>query len=214
MKSLSQLTLLALAVIVSTPAWSINKCTSPNGSVTFQDAPCNAISQKSEPVRVQGERVGRTDVLETSKDTWKFVRSVDDMTGKRSCLVGSPEASAMRVLDGRITFFHVRIVIAVAKDASLLGVRTISDGDSFHNELSGSGVKLDNSDFMPLDLPVGRNTVVSSKNSEMLTALSTAKSMRLRLKMWPYETLLDTSPITTLGYAAAMRLANACADGG
>lgn len=30
----------ALLTLIAAPAWAVNKCTGPNGQVTFQDAPC------------------------------------------------------------------------------------------------------------------------------------------------------------------------------
>lgn len=43
----------ALALLLaSQPAAAVNKCTAPDGSVSFQDAVCDSKAQKSEPVKV------------------------------------------------------------------------------------------------------------------------------------------------------------------
>lgn len=45
---------LAASSLAVSPAWAVNKCTGPGGSVVFQDAPCAAESKKSEAVKVWG----------------------------------------------------------------------------------------------------------------------------------------------------------------
>lgn len=44
-------TMLAAALLVATPAWSVNKCTSADGKAVYQDAACPASSANSEQVR-------------------------------------------------------------------------------------------------------------------------------------------------------------------
>jgi hypothetical protein len=43
---------LACAIAMGSPAWAINKCTGPDGKVTFQEAACDA-SGKSEQMQVK-----------------------------------------------------------------------------------------------------------------------------------------------------------------
>lgn len=43
------LTSIALAALLSAgPSWAINKCTAPDGKVTYQESPCNAVQGASE----------------------------------------------------------------------------------------------------------------------------------------------------------------------
>lgn len=37
-----------LAAFAVTPAWAVNKCTSPNGQIVFQDAPCQGVATGAE----------------------------------------------------------------------------------------------------------------------------------------------------------------------
>lgn len=42
---------LTLAAVLCAPAWAINKCTGPDGKVTYQDAPCDTKSKTTEQVK-------------------------------------------------------------------------------------------------------------------------------------------------------------------
>lgn len=54
MRSLSRGFALLGALFVASSAWAINKCTGPDGSVSYQEAPCSG-SAKGQELKVQKE---------------------------------------------------------------------------------------------------------------------------------------------------------------
>lgn len=190
----------------ASPAWAINKCTLADGSVAFQDAPCNMETKKSETVKTWDSNLtGRS-----TAGSWEFRRAIDDMTGKISCLVISPVTSAEP--SGRdLKFTPVHLVIVVTPSGETFGVRTSTEKDLFHNDIGGMGVKLGNLEFVPLDVRAGQHVVGSTQGARLIKALPSSGSARLRVRFWPYDTLRDTLPIDTLGFASAFKQAEGCA---
>ncbi|UCU93996.1 hypothetical protein [Hydrogenophaga taeniospiralis] len=196
-------TLLSLA---ASPAWAVNKCTQPDGSIAFQDAPCAASAKKSETVKTWDSNLsGRS-----RSAGWEFRRSADDMTGRTGCLVISPVTSP-EPKGGEFKFIPVNLAISVEASGVTFGVRTSTDKDLFHNDIGGMGVKLDNLEFIPLDIKAGQHVVGSSKGPQIVDAMPASRTLRLRLRFWPYDTLHDTLPIDVGGFASAFAQAKRCA---
>lgn len=188
------------------PAAAINKCTLPGGKVVFQDAPCDTSAHKSETVKTWDNNL--TD--RSRSGSWRFLRDIDDMTGRRGCLVLSPLTSPDPTRGGD-KFITSRIVVVVRADGETFAVRTGTDKDLFHNDLGGMGVKLNNTGFIPLDVKVGSHVVTSNQGSAVIAALPTAREARLRLRFWPYDTLYDTMTIDMSGFRQAYASAKQCA---
>lgn len=200
-----RLTIAAALAIGCGSAAAINKCTMADGKPVFQDAPCPVSSQKSETVKTWDSNLtGR------ARDEWSFVRNTDDMTGKQACLVLSPLTSPDPQRGGT-KFIPARIVVVVGATSSTFGVRTGTDKDLFHNNLSGMGIKTNNAEFMPLDIKAGQHVVGSSQGASIIEAMSGANNARLRLRFWPYDTLYDTMTIDFAGYRQAYASAKQCA---
>lgn len=194
-----------LLAIAAAPAWAINKCTGPDGSVAFQDAPCAATAKKSESVKTWDSNLsGRS-----TPGTWEFRRTKDDMTGRTGCLVISPVTTPEP--KGDFKFIPVNLAISVAASGTVFGVRTSTDKDLFHNDIYGMGVKLDNLDFVALDVKAGQHVMGSSKGQQLIESLPSARTIRLRLRFWPYDTLYDTMAIDAGGFAQAFAQAKSCA---
>lgn len=51
-----------LSVALCAPAWGISKCTAPDGSVTFQDAPCSGKGEQISVKPASGNATARTPV--------------------------------------------------------------------------------------------------------------------------------------------------------
>ncbi len=194
-----------VTVAASPSAWAVNKCTGPDGRVVFQDAPCAATAKKSETVKTWDSNLsGRS-----TRGTWEFRRTKDDMTGRTGCLVISPVTTPEP--KGDFKFIPVNLAISVAPTGTVFGVRTSTDKDLFHNDINGMGVKLDNLDFVALDIKGGQHVMGSSKGPQLIESLSSARTVRLRLRFWPYDTLYDTMAIDTAGFAQAFAQAKSCA---
>ena len=200
------LVLAALALLCA-PAWAQYKCTGAGGRVTYSDVPCPS-TQKKEEVKMWDSNLGGR----AQARGWEFRRGKDDMTGKTSCLIISPVTTPEPKKGGDFKFAPVHLVVVVSGADATFAVRTSTDKDLFHNDLSGMGVKLDNMDFMPLDVKGGQHVVGSSAGAKILEALPKAKSVRLRVRFWPHDALHDTMPISTAGYAAARERGAQCAE--
>lgn len=199
----------ALLACISAPAWAVNKCTGPDGAVVFQDAPCDVKSKKAETVKTWDSKLtGRSGGAEV----WEFRRSADQLKGTSACLVISP-VTTPELKSGQFRFTPVHVVIVASAEQSTFAVRTSTEKDLFHNDLSGMGVKLDNLEFVPLNVKGGQNVVGSSAGDRILAALPTSKSLRMRLRFWPYDALHDTMQIDTAGFASAFAQAKQCAGG-
>lgn len=199
--------LLAALLLSSSPAWALHKCKGPDGRVTYSDTHCRT-GQEAQDVKVWDSRLsGRS-----KSGAWEFRRSKDEMTGKTACLILSPVTSPDPTKSQDVKFLPAHLVIDVAASGNTFAVRTSTDKDLFHNDLSGMGVKLDNLEFVPLNVKGGQHVVGSSQGDKILEALPKARDLRLRLRFWPYDTLYDTLPIHTAGYAAAAEQAHQCAQ--
>lgn len=199
-------TLLLAALVLATtaaPAWALNKCKGPDGRVTYSDAPCPA-TQQAQEVKVWDSNLGGR----ARGGSWEFRRSKDEMTGKTACLIISPVTSPAPKQGSDFKFIPAHLVIS----GETFAVRTSTDKDLFPNDLSGMGVKLDNLDFVPLDVKGGQHVVGTSQSAKILEALPKSRDVRLRLRFWPYDTLYDTLPISTSGYANAAERAKQCAE--
>jgi hypothetical protein len=80
----------AALLLASLDAWAINKCTGPDGSVVFQDAPC---AGKGESVRIMG--AGRADPDSQGAQYWrreaarqKRSAAIDDAIAQRKVSIG------------------------------------------------------------------------------------------------------------------------------
>lgn len=189
-------------LVLAGQAWAVNKCTALNGKVQFQDAPCAALD-KAQMVQVVpshlAEDLGR----------WEFDRSTDSMTGKTACKAYSPAA----FVHARGRYDYVRVEInALPLERFLATVEIVrSSQDVFHNSLAGMGIKSDPGTFSSLDIKVGQKSLATSQNSKAIDQMLAARSLRLRLRFWPYEDLIDSPPIPTTGLQQAVVLAAQCA---
>lgn len=201
-------TLIALvAAFVSLPVAAVNKCTGPDGAITFQDAPCSATAKSSETVKTWDSNLSG----KSRAGTWDFRQDIDEMTGKKGCLIVSPVTAPQPGHGGEYKFTPVHLVFAARPDGVTFAVRTSTDKDLIHNDVSGMGIKFDNTGFIPLDVKGGQHVVGSSMNESIVEALSTAKEIRLRVRFWPYDRLHDMMPISTAGSSQAMAMAKRCA---
>lgn len=196
----------AAALLTSMSVAAVNKCTGPDGAVSFQDAPCSAATKKAETVKTWDSNLtGRS-----RGAGWEFRRSADEMTGRAGCLVLSPVTSP-EPKGGESKFIPVHLVLSVSASEVTFAVRTSTDKVLFHNDVDGMGVKLDNLAFVPLDIKGGQHVVGSSMGRQIVDALPGARTARLRLRFWPYDSLLDTMPIATAGFQVAFAQAKQCA---
>lgn len=190
-------------VLAAQSGWAVNKCTAPDGSVAFQDAPCNAAA-KAEGVKTWDSR------LTGSAATWKHERNVDAMTGQTSCLVVSPPTYAQQRTRGA-PLVPLRLVVSVTTGGASLAVQADRQRDLFHLDQAGAGIKLDALAFVPLDVRSGQHVLGAKGGAAVVQALPNASAVRLRVRLWPFDDLVDAPPLQASGFGQAMRQAQACA---
>lgn len=206
MKTLSGIFTLVVIATAAGQASAVNKCTSPNGSVSYQAAPCEAAAKAEQPTHIQSQGL-------PSSERWDFSKQKDEMTGRTTCFAVSPSAFLMWGRGG-YNKTRVRIQIAASPEAGLsLTVRSTTGGPTFHPKFAGSGIKIDNNDFLPFTRSIESHGLGFEQGTQpiIIGQLASAQSFRARVRMWPFDELLDTDPISTAGFKGAMQQALACA---
>lgn len=191
------------AMLAAGPSWAINKCTGPDGKVTYQEARCPGASKAADEVKTWGAG-GRPG------ERWEFIRQQDEMTGTVACFAGSPYTYVM----ASRTAVAARVLVAFGKGARAVTVRTIDvGGDLFHTDLSGMGVKVDANEFLPITRSINQHAVGFSPvaQDQLIDQLNGARSIKLRLRFWPYDTLRDSEALSTDGMKQSLAAAQACA---
>ena len=196
--------LVALMLAAAPAAAAMHKCKGPNGRTIYSDVPCPATHEVQE-IKIWNSRL-------SGRGVWEFEKRTDEMTGETACLVLSPSTTPEASKNIDFKFVPTQLVIDVTASTSIIGARLAFPKDSFHNDLSGMGIKLDNLEFVPFDVKGGQHVVGTSQSRKILDALPKAREVRLRLRFWPYDALYDTYPIPTTGYTAAIERAQQCAE--
>lgn len=203
MKSILIATALAWA---STSAWAVNKCTGSDGKVSYQAEPCPA-SAKGAQLKIA------TDSGIESQGGWRFRRIADELTGQVNCYAVSA-ITTPKIVPG-IQGFNFKPVnlVAVVMDGSVnFGVRTSDDKTLFHTDTSSIGFKTDVGSFTSLSRNSSAHVLMATQSEALVNEFSKAREVTLRLRFWPYETLVDMSPISMSGYTQALAQAKSCAS--
>ena len=192
-----------LLIMICVPAWAVNKCTGPDGKLTYQDAACGNTSKATEQLKTW-------DNSTTSRaNSWRFENKKDDMTGKVACMAISsitfPKAGTAT------KFIPVHAVVLASADSEVIGIRTSDNTNLFHNDISSMGMKTDSGQFTPFSVKSGSHVVGLESSAEMIRAMEKSKNLLVRARFWPYDQLYDMEPIPSAGFTAALRQARECA---
>lgn len=196
----------AVAFLLCAPVFAtMVKCTSKAGKVSYQDDVC--------PDGAKPEMMVPCCSTAPTKESWRFERVTDRMTGVSTCRVTSP---AGIVPVGTHGTANISIQIGMRKDFASLQILTNNQSDIFHHKIDGMGIKVGNYDFMPITQKLNANAVGFLNPVDgatlILKMFPTAKDIQLRLRFWPWEQLQDTySPIPLQGFKQAFSLAQECA---
>lgn len=197
---------LGLALLaLSANAWAINKCTGSDGKVSYQEAPCPSATRAQEVAAPSGPATG------ADKD-WRFERTVDSMTNETTCAVVSPPVHAV----GRTyrDLSEARVIVSASSAGRFLAGVQIYRGNLIHNNVTGMGIKVEPGQFRPLDIKAGQKLVSTSQSSQLIDEMLGGRTVRLRLRFWPYDDLIDTDTAQLTGFRQAMLQAAACAKAG
>lgn len=195
-------------LMLTTPAQAINKCKGPDGRISYQEAPCDTAAA--------GEKLQHVPKGDANYETWEFLRERDQMTGATTCFAVSPST---HIVWGRgyrnNTAISMQLAVAAGGTDMSLSVRATSGGPAFHSKIDGSGIKIDDGEFIRLTRSIGSHGLGVAKTLEpsILGQLSNGRELRIRTRMWPYDDLHDTKAIPLAGFKGAAQRAMACATG-
>lgn len=110
---------------------------------------------------------------------------------------------------------YVRLQIAgkPASNTSMTpSIRDFATDSSFHVNFRGAGVKTTPGDFIEVDRTFESKALLFSKPDQdrILKQLTLASEVRLRVRMWPYDDLLDTEALPMMGFHDAMQRMMSC----
>lgn len=194
------------AALMLAPAWAINKCTGPDGKVTYQQAACPASAKDGQEVKTWENSAGGGG----APGAWKFAQKHDDMTGRTSCLVMSPITFPKSPQPQK--FIPVHMVLVVSPSSETIALRTSDNSNLFHNDLAGMGVRTDKGSFIPLAVKAGSHVVGVTDSPALIVELENSKTLLIRARFWPYEQLYDMEPISSAGFFSALKQGRACAS--
>lgn len=198
----------ALIVLACNPALAINKCTDANGRISYQQQSCSKESS-SATVDLPAAPIDPA-------SQWRFVKEVDAMTGEITCFALSPVVYT-NWGRGMVTHSEVFMQVAVPKANPRIAftVRTYDsdNGSLFHLNIEGQGLKIEGGSFYPLTEKYGSHAlgVASATTAELLGKLGDAAAVRLRLRFWPNDALIDTNPIPLANFKKSVFSAMNCA---
>lgn len=199
----------SLMIVAWGPVYAVNKCKGADGRVTYQEVPC-ASDQTAEVLK---------NIPQTARPggVWQFLRQRDDMTGGEVCFAVSPIAT---IYWGRRYAYSVHLMVQLAVPVggsyASLTVRSRDENSSFHPRYAGGGIKVGGNEFVPFTRAIESRGLGFEQAVEptLLAQLGASGDFRLRVRMWPWDTLHDTEPISTSGFAKAAQRAMACANPG
>ncbi|MGS5089048.1 hypothetical protein ACVC7V_21395 [Hydrogenophaga sp. A37] len=145
-----------------------------------------------------------------SADAWTFERVNDAMTGATTCAAVSP-AQYLQTGRGQ-ELAPVRLVVSVSGGKVLAAIRVDTQTKGLlHPDASGTGIKVEPGAFHPAAAKAQQTWANLSDSGKAVDELLLGKSVRMRVKFWPYDRLVDTQPITTQGLPDAVVKASKCA---
>lgn len=200
MKSL----IIAFALIVPQVAFSaVYKCTN-DGRTSFSDRPCG---ENQETLDIETNEKSKGSILER----WNYTRSVDEMTDAVSCAVESPidyfDGPPRNHMAGYLTIEGASQSPTVALRVARFG----PGGSILHNDLSGAGIRVGDT-FYPVIRGAGQKAAIFSQadSSEIIKSLLSGSSWRARARFWPYDSLYDTDPVSSAGFAVELEKFRSC----
>lgn len=108
-------------------------------------------------------------------------------------------------------FLPVHAVLLATSTVEVLGIRTSDDKDLFHHDLSSTGLRTDNGEFIPFTRKTGSHVLGTADSDRVIRDLEKSKELLVRVRFWPYDKLHDMVPIPSAGFTAAREKARECA---
>lgn len=140
---------------------------------------------------------------------WTFERERDDMTGTVSCAAVSPVQYLQTGAGQEVA--PVRLVVAVQGTKALAMIRVEhSTKGLLHPDMRGGGIKVEPGAFHATATRANQTWVHLADSAKAVDEMLLGKSVRMRLKFWPYDQPVDSQPISTTGLPQAVVRAAEC----
>jgi hypothetical protein len=184
----------------------VYKCPDGKGGSVFRDAPCSAgmeepvVRTPQSPRRVRG--------------VWAMRGGHDKLTDEQSCSLFSPQSY---VVTTHREIASVHIALGMTTDHMLLVTLVSASAGSqrsFHNDIHGLGLRVDEHPFMPVDVK-GNAAVLAflpERSQQLLPQLQTGTLAKFRVRFWPYEQTFD-GEISLEGFAEGYEALQRCEAG-
>lgn len=205
---------LFLYILLFTSQYSfsaIYECKDSNGNTSYQDHSC----KKNE----KGSEIGPPSVnspLVDAKENWTIIDQVDDMTNQRSCVIESPSAYLGRQ-GSDFLFATIRVTITNTDQfvVALYSSVPLSDDmkpPSFHNDIYGLGLKIDNNQFIEVDLKINSRVIGfnSEKSNKIVSEILKGNKASIRVRFWPYDETFDGRNISLWDFQRALDALKTC----
>lgn len=192
-----------LLPLASPPAAAqVFKCTQPDGKVSFQSQPCSS---------KDSEQKLKIDTNPTNEGRWSFEKRTDRVAEISACIAKSP---VFVIVGAKARFVFATAVVLASKDGTYtVGLQASESSDaSFHNDLSGTGIKVNKNKFIEV-LPFKRQHLVifgDAQSAEIIEEMKAGGQFVARARFWPYDSLHDSAPVPLTGFKQALTLADAC----
>lgn len=192
-----------LCLISVQASGAIYRC-EQGGKTVFSDRPCG-----DEAVDITSSVASRASVKGNPTTLkWQFYKHQDEMTGENTCLI-TTKAFTVDLQRGRLSEIKtgdLRIGMTRGLTAPNVVIRSGDFFDhrahSFHNDISGLGIRVGDGEFFPVEKKAGNYLLAfgDSASGQIVEQLKSGAPFRVRVRFWPYETTFDSNPIAPDGF--------------
>jgi len=185
---------------------AVYKCTSESGAVSFQGMPC-AKQEKAEEIKVNVSSSNRI-------EEWELITRIDRIKKEKNCVIQSPTAYLGRQ-SGDFLFARVRTVLD-ADGKYVVGIYSDEsfgkDGNIFHNDISGLGIRVDDNDFVPVSVNANQHVLAFDHEASdaLVHEFENGKKMSFRVRYWPYDETFDGVDVPLDTFPRALRQLKEC----
>lgn len=204
--------LLIILMLFSTPSVSaLYKCKQDDGSISYQGNPC---PEKAETL-MKKERP-KASANNSDYDKWELIEQIDEMTNNRICVIESGN-SYVGKQGSEFLFVRVRITLTDSEQyiVGLYSSSPLSDRQyppSFHNDIDGLGIKVDDNQFISVDRKASQRVLGFdvAKSKQIVSQLHSGNEVKLRVRFWPYDQTHDGGKISMRDFENAIKKLKEC----
>lgn len=124
-------------------------------------------------------------------DGWLVYRGKDEMTDEDICVLTSDSFSSKNILESEV---QLRIFLKLGMP--VVFIYMADEHKIFHNDIEGSGIRIDANTFIPVDSNGGQRIVLwhLEKSKKIISQLKSGNEVKLRFRVWPYDESHTTYP--------------------